>query len=177
MPKTTGRLHIKGGNRRYWSVERRVRRLGQVQFAKRAESVVEAGADYIIEQARKNIDQKLSKGARFPGIWAPPRGSGRLLQSFDKRWLRRASPQTTGPKIEVGSYGTEYAITHEFGKVIRVKRAPYLRFTVWGRWYNRKSVVIPARPFLSPVIHGDFKGILEAMADEIRRRLATIAKG
>jgi phage virion morphogenesis protein len=41
-----------------------------------------------------------------------------------------------------------WAAVHQFGATINAKSAPWLRFKVGDRWARKKSVTIPARPFL-----------------------------
>lgn len=63
----------------------------------------------------------------------------------------RASRTSVGSSGIEGSIGTnvEYAGVHEFGATIKAKNGPYLHFNVGGQWVRKKSVTIPARPFLS----------------------------
>lgn len=49
--------------------------------------------------------------------------------------------------VEVGT-SLIYGAIHQFGGVIRAKRKPYLKFKIARRWISRKSVSIPARPYL-----------------------------
>ena len=54
---------------------------------------------------------------------------------------------------EFGSYGLPYSAIHEFGGVIRAKRAPFLRFqTQDGEWHSVKRVRIPKRPYIRPTV-------------------------
>lgn len=64
--------------------------------------------------------------------------------------LRAARTSVSSSGIE-GAIGTnvEYAGVHEYGATIKAKNKPYLRFNIGGRWVQKKSVTIPARPFLS----------------------------
>jgi phage gpG-like protein len=41
-----------------------------------------------------------------------------------------------------------YAAIHQLGGTIAAKDAPYLKFKIGDRWASKKSVTIPARPFL-----------------------------
>ena len=53
----------------------------------------------------------------------------------------------TADRAEWGT-NTEYAAIHQFGGVVRAKSAGALRFQTGGEWVTKKSVTIPARPFL-----------------------------
>lgn len=46
------------------------------------------------------------------------------------------------------SGGVPYPRVHQFGAFIQAKNAPYLRFKTPNGWASKKSVTIPARPFL-----------------------------
>lgn len=65
--------------------------------------------------------------------------SGRLQDNF--------GADVTATSAEWGT-NTEYAAIHQFGGVIRAKSAKALHFQIGGAWVMKKSVTIPARPFL-----------------------------
>jgi phage virion morphogenesis protein len=67
------------------------------------------------------------------------RSSGNLMNSISYR----AEPR----QVIVGT-NTPYAAVHQFGTTIRAKNAKALRFQIGERWVFKKSVTIPARPFL-----------------------------
>ena len=52
----------------------------------------------------------------------------------------------------VGTFGSTvpYAAIHEYGGVISAKGGGFLYFKIGPFWYRRKSVRIPARPYLNP---------------------------
>ena len=65
--------------------------------------------------------------------------SRRLRNSITKRFSRAG--------VEVGT-NVKYARIHQKGGTIRAKKAKFLRFKVGSRWAMKKSVKIPARPFI-----------------------------
>jgi phage virion morphogenesis protein len=65
--------------------------------------------------------------------------TGRLRRSFTVR----AYPD----RAEVGT-NVKYAAIHQFGGIISAKNRPYLKFKIGDRWVSKKSIIIPARPFL-----------------------------
>jgi phage virion morphogenesis protein len=80
--------------------------------------------------------------------------SGRLRDNF--------GTEATTTRAEWGT-NTEYAAIHQFGGVIRAKSAKALRFQTGGEWVMKKSVTIPARPFLG--IDEADETEIEAIAD------------
>ena len=61
--------------------------------------------------------------------------------------------------VAVGT-NVKYALIHQHGGTIKAKKAKYLRFRIGKRWVMKKSVTIPARPFI---------GISQDDMEEIRR--------
>lgn len=88
-----------------------------------------------------------SVGARFrPKAWPPKRdGSPSILQQSTT--LVKSFWLAVGPHHATVSNATPYAAIHQFGGVIRAKNKPVLRFRSGGRWWSKKEVKIPARPF------------------------------
>jgi hypothetical protein len=92
-------------------------------------------------------------------------------------------------QFSVGGYGEQrvysdlfYSAVHEppDGRrqtIITAKRKPYLRFRVWlpsdvtapsGPWVSRKSVIIPARPFLAPAVEAAVRLWPEYVQESLR---------
>jgi phage gpG-like protein len=63
-----------------------------------------------------------------------------------------------------------YAAIHEFGGTINAKPGGALHFKIKDSWVTTKSVVIPARPYLSPSIEYVFQheapSIMNKLANE-----------
>jgi HK97 gp10 family phage protein len=67
-------------------------------------------------------------------------------------------------EITVGT-NVVYAAIHEFGGIIRARKAKALRFkTKDGKWHTVKSVTMPARPYMRPAIDLGKARILRAMS-------------
>lgn len=73
--------------------------------------------------------------------------TGNLINSLQYKLTDRKD----GIDIEAGSYNVKYAAIHEYGGVIRARRAQYLKFFIPGvGWRMAKQVTIPARPYIRP---------------------------
>lgn len=71
---------------------------------------------------------------------------GQIL--VDSRRLRNAiHKRVTRTGVEVGT-NVRYARIHQYGGVIKAKRAKYLSFNSGRGWARKKEVRIPARPFI-----------------------------
>jgi len=80
-----------------------------------------------------------------PSIRAKEDGGQTLV---DTARLKNSIGYEASPNLVAVGTNVEYASTHQFGAEIRAKNAPHLRFQVGGRWARKKSVTIPARPFI-----------------------------
>lgn len=69
----------------------------------------------------------------------PLRDTRRLQSSF--------TGESNSRGFRIGT-NVEYAVTHQEGREIHARRAPYLRFVAGGRHFAVKSVTIPARPMV-----------------------------
>ncbi len=84
----------------------------------------------------------------------------------DTRRLRNSITAAARPdRVEVGTNDKRAAV-HQFGAVIRPKRAKALRFRVGKRWATKQEVSIPARPFLG-VSDDDEQAIKEIIQERI----------
>jgi phage virion morphogenesis protein len=83
------------------------------------------------------------------------RDQGHLYQSL--------TYNATADRVEVGS-NRIYAAIHQLGGVIRAKAGGLLKFRIGGMWISKKSVKIPARPFLG-VDRDDEASIAEIVGD------------
>jgi phage virion morphogenesis protein len=75
-------------------------------------------------------------------------------------------------RVEGVAVGTnvKYAPIHQHGGVITAKRAKYLRFRVGKSWARKKSVKMPARPFIG-ISEGDMGEIRDVVNRHIRKAL------
>lgn len=86
---------------------------------------------------------------------------------YPKKWKQSIRARTQGGRTLVEHAGLQpsinvqatpdmarigtpliYGRIHQLGGTIRAKNAPSLRFRIGDRWSSKKSVTIPARPFL-----------------------------
>lgn len=72
--------------------------------------------------------------------------------------------------VDVGT-NIIYAAVHQKGKKIKAKDANYLKFKVGDTWVQKKSVEIPARPFLG-ISDEDRKEIQNIIKDRIDGHLS-----
>jgi len=75
----------------------------------------------------------------------------------------KTSVNTTGNTV-VGRVGSPvvYAAIHEYGGIIRPKKAKYLTFQIAGKWIRARSVTIPKREWLLKSVQ-DVQAQIEAL--------------
>lgn len=129
-------------------------------------TLLKSWGQYLVDQTQKNFRLGGRPVRWKPSLRAQVEGGQTLLDTGHLRrsiqfWAR--SSGTTGTVI-VGS-NLKYAPVHQYGAVIQAKNKPYLVFkSPTGAVVRKKSVTIPARPFL--VILPFFARDLEKMAQE-----------
>ncbi len=115
-------------------------RLENVDFAKLHENIGEVLISTTHERFRNGRAPNGSKWKR--GL----KGTGQTLVL--SRLLRNSiTKRFSYEGVEVGT-NVKYARIHQKGGTIRAKKAKFLRFKVGSRWAMKKSVKIPARPFI-----------------------------
>lgn len=115
-------------------------RLENVDFAKLHENIGEVLISTTHERFRNGRAPNGSKWKR--GL----KGTGQTL--VQSRLLRNSvTKRFSREGVEVGT-NIKYARIHQKGGTIRAKKAKFLRFKVSSRWAMKKSVKIPARPFI-----------------------------
>lgn len=109
------------------------------------------------QEAQSDIRSELGKRSHAwstktpaPAGGPPARISGRLQASIIASLPRQQAAGVWAS--DAGSKGSVYAHVQERGMTIHATRAPYLVFFWIGRWHYRKSVTIPARPFVKPTV-------------------------
>ena len=117
-------------------------------------------------QARDRVTDRIPPGGsgRFPGYAA----TGRMKTTF-----AASAPVRNGNEVRsrVGVIASAKpldrikAFVHEYGKVIRTRRAPYLTFQVQGKWVRVKQVTIRPKRFFA-----------EAWAETLRAGRADIER-
>jgi phage virion morphogenesis protein len=124
--------------------------LGQLALAggQKAELLDEIGISVAENTRLRFLDQEAPDGTPWvPSLRAKQQGgetmrdTGRLMNSI--------SHAVAGDSVEVGT-NVPYAYPLHFGAEIRAVNGPYLRFRAWpgGPWASKKTVTLPARPFL-----------------------------
>lgn len=80
--------------------------------------------------------------------WAPNRAGTAILTQTGQHLLQSVAFYATADEAVWGA-AWEFAHIHQEGAVIKPKTAAVLRFkTPAGKWVSKKSVTIPARPFV-----------------------------
>lgn len=79
--------------------------------------------------------------------WAPNLAGTSTLMQSGQHLLGSIAWTASATETEVGA-SWQYAHVHQNGAVINAKNAKFLSFVVGGRHVSKKSVTIPARPFV-----------------------------
>lgn len=103
----------------------------------------------------------------LPAYAAIKRGPGILRESLG---LQRSLTFEAANGAVLWGSDKIYAAVHQFGGVITVKNAKFLRFKLAGGWVSRKSVKIPARPYLG-IDATDERDIIEVVDGFYERAL------
>lgn len=96
-------------------------------------------------QTRRRIEEE--KTAPSGAAWKPNREGTPILLRTGRHLRDSIGYDVQGEAVAVGA-AWEFAATHQFGAVIRPKRARILAFVSGGKTFFRPKVEIPARPFL-----------------------------
>ena len=93
-------------------------------------------------------------------------GSGALMNSetIDSR-------SDTHISISWGN-GLPYAMIQQYGGVVQAKNVPYLKFKMGDQWVSKKSVKIPARPYVA-LEPQDIVNIVKVFSDYILNQQET----
>jgi len=119
--------------------------------------------------------QKSPDGQRWkPSLRAQLRGGKTLTK--DTHLGDSITPSTDGNRAQWGS-NRIYAAIHQFGGTITPKNSSALRFQIPGLgWITRKSVTLPARPFLG-ISSDDLDEIMTMVRVHIRDLTASTPGG
>lgn len=137
-----------------------------------------------LEFVRDGLDQfvQVMKTQRLSGPKGPESlaaRSGRLRASVKRGPVRTVNLSGTGRYSSIDAMATVgeglvYGRIHEYGGIIRARRAPYLMFrTEDGRWHRKKRVRIPARMGFRKT----WARHIQSLRIALRARLAAIAAG
>jgi phage virion morphogenesis protein len=104
------------------------------------------GASLVASTQRRFEDGSAPDGSPWPpSIRALATGGKTLIDSA--RLFQSITHEASDTGVAVGT-NVLYAAIHQLGGTIAAKDAPYLKFKIGDRWASKKSVTIPARPFL-----------------------------
>jgi phage virion morphogenesis protein len=101
-------------------------------------------------------------------VYAAQRGNGRILQ--DTGQLSGSVQPGYGQNYARVSTNKIYARIHHFGGIIKPKQGKALSFSMAGIKYVRRSVTIPARPFMT-ITREDKEEVTAEIKDYVARRL------
>ena len=133
--------------------DRYMKKIDADMRVKVAKEAMVAGGEVAVAQAKINVNNW--------GLWK----MGKLANSIDVR-------NPTPTSIEFGSTGVIYAAIHEFGGVILPKRAKALHWVDDdGNDVFALRVVMPARPYIRPVLQEHRQDILDAIAAKVKSYL------
>ncbi len=107
--------------------------------------------EQIGEQLVSSTQQRFEDGRGPDGEkWQPSyRAQAEGGQTLvDTARLKNSIGYEASPNLVAVGTSVSYAATHQFGAEIRAKNASKLKFQVGGRWAQKESVTIPARPFI-----------------------------
>jgi len=129
---------------------------------------IHKGDDFISPEVFKLAIQR---GLTRAMLWAEAESKKRFNTTGNlhvRSGRLRASIKGTTKGL-TGSLGTNvvYGAIHEYGGTIRAKRVQYLKFKISGRWVSAKQVIIPARPFLTPIVEGKKTKLMDIIKAEI----------
>ncbi len=146
---TGARLHVVIDDK---AITEPLRRLGAVA-AERAGLMRAIGVGLVEATQSRFESQTTPDGTPWkplnPGYAAGKRGPGILRESGMRGGLQGSITFQTrgGLEVEVGS-NKVYAAIHQFGGVITAKTGRGLVFKIGGQFIRKRSVTIPARPYL-----------------------------
>lgn len=96
-------------------------------------------------QTRRRISEEKTAPDGTP--WAPNRAGTPILTETGQHLLASLAFHSSGEEAVWGA-AWEHAHVHQEGAVITAKSAPFLTFFAGGKFISKKSVTIPARPFV-----------------------------
>jgi phage gpG-like protein len=78
-------------------------------------------------------------------------GSGNTPKVRTGALRRSIKAKVSDLRGQVGS-SLVYAAAQEFGAIIKARRSEYLTFKIGDMWVKKRSVELPARPYLYPTV-------------------------
>jgi len=136
---------------------------------------IEIKVDDSDERKLRKLLQRAKKGLLVGIKKAILYAEGEAKKNFNKSGKPKVRTGTLRRSIKSGVsnntawIGSDvvYARIIEKGGVITAKNKPYLSFQIDGKWFKKKSVTIPPRPYLQPAISEHMDTISRIIAQEI----------
>lgn len=117
-------------------------------------------------QTRQRITDEKTAPDGTP--WAPNRAGTPTLTQTGQHLLASVASFSSADEAVWGA-SWEFAHVHQEGAIITAKNAEHLTFFAGGRWISKKSVTIPARPFVG--LSGENRAELEDLVSDHFGRL------
>lgn len=117
-------------------------------------------------QTRRRISDEKTAPDGTP--WQPNRAGTPILTETGQHLLASVAFYSSSEEAVWGA-SWEHAHVHQEGAVITAKNAPYLTFFAGGAWRSKKSVTIPARPFVG--LSDDNRAEIEDLVSDHMGRL------
>jgi phage virion morphogenesis protein len=127
-----------------WSkLERHLERMFRINFTALHKEI----GEHLVSSTQERFRTSTAPdGTRWPESIRAREEGGRTLRDTSR--LRNSIDCVARPDRVVVGTNVVYARIHQFGGEIRARRAKYLRFRIGRRWALKRTVRIPARPFL-----------------------------
>lgn len=125
--------------------------------------------EYLVSSTKERFDNETAPdGTEWPKSYRVQEEGG--VTMTDTARLKNSVHYRARPdKVEVGTNDIRASV-HQQGKTIKAKNAKFLKFKVAGRWAQKKSVKIPARPFIG-ISEEDDQEIVAIIAETFGRLL------
>lgn len=149
-----------------WSkLENNLHRLARVNFTALHKEI----GEHILSSTQERFKTSTGPdGKKWKASYRVEQKGGNTLRDTSR--LRNSLTVRARPdKVEVGT-NDKRARIHQYGGIIRAKKAKALHFSIGGKFAKKKQVTMPARPYLG-INEEDTKAINEIIADHLGRCL------
>jgi phage virion morphogenesis protein len=123
-----------------------------------------------VEGARLRFNDQVSPDGKpwIPSYRAKAQG-GQTLRDTG-RLVNELNHEVAGDSVFYGS-NLHYAAPLHFGAQIKATGGLYLKFKIAGRFYQKKEVTLPPRPFLG-ISKDDEQSVLEVIQDFMEQKIS-----
>lgn len=139
----------------------RLRGLEEADIAGAMAAVGEAIRTSVLERFSREKDPE---GRPWKKSIRAQRDGGKTL-SVSRDLATSIHIESSAKGVEVGT-NKEYAAIHQFGGTIRAKGSGLLRFQIGDQWISKKSIKMPARPYLG-INEEDMREITHIIEDAV----------